>query len=40
VFGSVARDEATEASDVDLIRRRNLRPGLRDRVDADAVPLA
>ncbi len=70
VFGSVARDEATEASDVDLlvdlppgtnlfqhaefkqdfenllqhnldlIRRRNLRPGLRDRVEADAVPLA
>ena len=70
VFGSVARDEATEASDVDLlvdlppgtslfehsefkqdlesllqhnvdlIRRRNLRPGVRDRVEADAVPLA
>jgi len=70
VFGSVARDEATEASDidllvdlpqgtslfqraefqqdlealldhkVDLIRRRNLRPSLRDRVEAEAVPLA
>ena len=70
VFGSVARDEAIEASDVDLlvdlppgtslfehaefeqdlesllehnvdlIRRRNLRPGVRDRVEADAVPLA
>ena len=70
VFGSVARDEATEASDVDLlvdlppgtslfehaefkqdlesllehnvdlIRRRNLKPGVRDRVEADAVPLA
>ena len=70
VFGSVARDEATEASDVDLlvdlppgtslfehaefkqdlesllqhnvdlIRRRNLKPGVRDRLEADAVPLA
>ena len=70
VFGSVARDEATAASDVDLlvdlpsgtslfqraelkqdlegllqhnvdlIRRRNLRPDLRERVEAEAVPLA
>jgi predicted nucleotidyltransferase len=66
VFGSVARDEATESSDVDLppgtslfqhaefkldlesllrhkvdlIRRRNLKPSIRDRVEADAVPLA
>jgi predicted nucleotidyltransferase len=69
-FGSVACDEATESSDidllvdlppgislfqhaefkldleillrhnVDLIRRRNLKPSLRDRVEADAVPLA
>lgn len=70
VFGSVARDEATAASDVDLlvdlpsgtslfqraefkqdlegllqhnvdlIRRRNLRPDLRERVEAEAVLLA
>ncbi len=70
VFGSVARDEATDSSDigllvdllpgtslfqhaefkldlesllrhnVDLIRRRNLKPSLRERVEADAVPLA
>ena len=70
VFGSVARDEATETSyidllvdlpqgtslfqhaefkqdletllqhSVDLIRRRNLKPSLRYRVEADAIPLA
>ena len=69
VFGSVARDEATESSDVDLlvdlpagtslfqhaelkqdiedllqhnvdlIRRRNLKPTLRERVEAEAVLL-
>jgi len=70
MFGSVARDEATDSSDidllvdlppgtslfqhaefkldlesllrhnVDLIRRRNLKPSLRERVEADGVPLA
>ena len=70
VFGSVARDQATESSDVDLlvdlpvgtslfqhvelkqdiedllqqnvdlIRRRNLKPTLRERVEAEAVLLA
>jgi len=70
VFGSLARDEATGVSDVDLLvdfppgtslfqraefkqdlenllqhsvdlmRRRNLRPELRDRVEAEAVLLA
>ena len=69
VFGSVARDQATESSDVDLlvdlpagtslfqhaelkqdiegllqhnvdlIRRRNLKPTLRERVEAEAVSL-
>ncbi|CAK6692402.1 hypothetical protein MNNICLKF_01217 [Synechococcus sp. CBW1107] len=29
-----------EQHDVNLIRHRNLRPGVRDRVEADAVPLA
>ena len=70
VFGSVARDQATESStvdllvdlpagqslfqhaelkqdiegllqhSVDLIRRRNLKPTLRERVEAESVPLA
>ena len=70
VYGSVARDEATESSDVDLlvdlppgtslfehaefkqdlesllqhnvelIRRRNLKPRVRDLVEANAMPLA
>jgi hypothetical protein len=70
VFGSVARDQATSTSDVDLlvdlpagislfqhaelkqdiegllqrsvdlIRRRNLKPTLRERVEAEAVFLA
>ena len=69
VFGSVARDEATGASDVDLlvdlpdgvslfhrselkqaledllhqpvdlIRRRNLKPSMRERVEAEAVRI-
>ena len=69
VFGSVARDQASDSSDVDLlvdlpagtslfehaefkldlenqlqktvdlIRRRNLRPSLRERVEAEAVQL-
>lgn len=39
VFGSVARDQARAGSDVDLIRRRNLKPSLRQRVEAEAVAL-
>ena len=50
VFGSVARDQARVGSDVDLlvdllqqkvdlIRRRNLKPSLRQRVEAEAVAL-
>jgi predicted nucleotidyltransferase len=39
VFGSVARDQARAGSDVDLIRRRNLKRSLRQRVGAEAVAL-
>ncbi len=46
VFGSVARDQATARSDVDLlltrvdlIRRRNLKPDLKALVEAEAIPL-
>lgn len=36
IFGSLARDEATEDSDVDLVTRRALHPALKKRILGEA----
>jgi len=39
IFGSVARGEADRHSSVDVVTAGGLRPGMRDRVLQEAVPL-